>query len=134
MLLAQLTPLVITSANQQNIIFRTRFIGGMQKPSRKGTQPKNMINRIQNLNTCHHQPQLFHHCNIKYNSHQYRRVSAFGSKSPHLARAARSFFAAATMFSSAGLTSAYLRVLSPQSGFTHKILVSKTASILLILS
>lgn len=51
-----------------------------------------------------------------------------------LASSVRRSLAAATMFFRAGITSVYLRVLSPQSGFTHKMLVSRTASILLILS
>jgi len=52
----------------------------------------------------------------------------------HLASSLRMSFAAATMFVRAGFTSVYLRVLSPQSGFTHKMFFSSTASILLILS
>lgn len=54
----------------------------------------------------------------------------------HLALASceRRSLAAATMLRRAGLTSVYLRVLRPQSGFTQRMLLSKTASILLILS
>ncbi|KAJ6744155.1 hypothetical protein OIU79_030468 [Salix purpurea] len=37
-----------------------------------------------------------------------------------------------SLFLRAGFTSVYLRVLSPQSGLTHKMFVSSTASILLI--
>eukprot|EP00474_Spongospora_subterranea_P001562 CRZ02020.1 hypothetical protein [Spongospora subterranea] len=51
-----------------------------------------------------------------------------------LANWSRRSLAAATMLLSAGLTSVYLRVLRPQSGLTQRMLVSRTASILLILS
>ena len=51
----------------------------------------------------------------------------------HLASSLRMSFAATTMFVRADFTLVYLRVLSPQSVFTHKMFFSSTANILLIL-